>query len=76
MSDDDRAAQVTGLKRRIAILEAHNAKLVAAVQFTNKTLALCRDPNENPLAKMIDRQRAEDMLRDAAAVPELPKEIA
>lgn len=65
MSDEEHEKQKEGLKRVIARLEAHNKKMIAAIQFTNQTLELCRDPQANPLAKIIDRTRAEDMLKDA-----------
>lgn len=65
MSDEEHAKQKDGLRRIIARLEKHNKKLIAAIEFTNKTLALCRDPAANPLEKMIDRDIAERMLREA-----------
>jgi hypothetical protein len=72
MSDqgnDELKGQVTGLKRRVSILEAENGKYREAIEYTVRTLDLHKDPTANPLAKMCDRATAEAKLRDAIAPP-------
>jgi len=60
-------SQIAGLKRRVDVLEAENDSLRNAVGFTVRTLDLHKDPTANPLEKIVDRERAEKMLRDVAA---------
>lgn len=65
MNTDEMIDQITGLKRRTRLLEEQNKKMTEAIRFTLKTIAFCKDKTANPLAKMIDRERAEKMLAEA-----------
>lgn len=51
-------------------LRDEHAQLLAACRMVQRTLALCRDPEANPLAKMCDKSRAEQMVAEAIAATE------
>jgi hypothetical protein len=65
MEADRTYEQIIGLQRRIAVLEKANKQLRDAVELTVRTMDLHKDPEANPLAKMIGRSRSEAALREA-----------
>jgi hypothetical protein len=68
MTESELREQNDGLRRRIAVLEKQHKQLVETVRFVDQTLRLFQDKTANPLAKMLDKARAEEMLAGAVKI--------